>query len=381
MTRFLFYSHDSYGLGHFRRSSLLAAGVVGADPDNEVLIVTGSPRAQAFRQPERVDTIKLPTATKNDRGGYQPRKLASGIDALVRMRSAVIGAAATSYEPDVVVVDHSPIGMAGELRPLLDRYGVAGSRRPRLVLGLRDIIDDASTVRQGWTRDGIWDYVDRYDQIAVYGDDQILTTANELGLASRGSAEVIHTGYLAPTMPDAIGSEPYLLVTAGGGGDGQALMRAYLSAVEAGAVSGLRSIVVTGPLMSAGRRAELLVRCEALANVEVLDFATNMRSLIASAAGVVSMGGYNTVVEELAAGVPTLLIPRHTPRLEQTIRAQRIAPHSDLDWATVEDLTPARVGQFAHRCLHQPRVGTSLNLRGLEKAVELLVSEGAPAHV
>ena len=236
-------------------------------------------------------------------------------------------------------------------------------------------------MRSGWTRDEIWDYVDRYDQIAVYGDDQILTTANELGLESRGSAEVIHTGYLAPTMPDAIGSDPYLLVAAGGGGDGQALMRAYLSAVEAGAVSGLRSIVVTGPLMSAGRRAELLLRCEALASVEVQDFATNMRSLIASAAGVISMGGYNTVVEELAAGVPTLLIPRHTPRLEQTIRAQRIAPHSDLNWATVEDLTPARVRRFAHRCLHQPRVGTSLNLRGLEKAVELLVSEGAPAHV
>lgn len=381
MTRFLFYSHDSYGLGHFRRSSLLAAGVVGADPDNEVLIITGSPRAQAFRLPERVDTVKLPTATKNERGGYQPRKLASGIDQLVRMRSTLICAAATSYEPDVVVVDHSPTGMAGELRPLLDRYAAIGSRRPKLVLGLRDIIDDATTVQSGWARDGIWDYIDRYDQIAVYGDDRILTTADELALASRGSAEVIHTGYLAPTMPDAIGADPYLLVTAGGGGDGHALMRAYLAAVEAGALGELRSIVVTGPLMSAGRRAELLVRCEPLANVEVLDFATNMRSLISSAAGVISMAGYNTVVEELAAGVPTLLIPRRTPRLEQTIRAQRVAPHSELDWAPVEDLTPARVGQFAHRCLHQPRTVTSLNLLGAENAVQLLVSEGAPAHV
>jgi predicted glycosyltransferase len=71
MTRTLIYSHDTYGLGHLRRCTLLAGGIVGADDDNEVVIVTGSPRAQAFPLPDRVDTIKLPAATKSDDGDYR----------------------------------------------------------------------------------------------------------------------------------------------------------------------------------------------------------------------------------------------------------------------------------------------------------------------
>ena len=76
-----------------------------ADPDNDVVIVTGSPRAQAFPLPERVDTIKLPAATKDDGGGYQARKLRCDLASLVRLRSELLLAAVASYEPDVVLVD------------------------------------------------------------------------------------------------------------------------------------------------------------------------------------------------------------------------------------------------------------------------------------
>jgi len=379
VTRFLFYSHDSYGLGHFRRSSSLASALVGSDSRHEVLIVTGSPRAQSFRLPDGVDTIKLPTATKDGNGSYQPRKLRCDMVELTRLRSTLINAAAMAYDPEVVVVDHSPTGMAGELIPLLDRY-VAESRRPRLVLGARDIIDDAEVVGATWTRDGVWEYVDAYDQVLVYGDNRIVTTAEELALDSRGTLSVAYTGYLAPSMPDPIGGDPYLLVTAGGGGDGQSLIRAYLHAVEAGALGDLRSKIVTGPLMSSGRQAELFVKAEALANVEIQEFSDNMRSLISSAAGVISMGGYNTVVEELASEVPTLIVPRCFPRQEQRIRAERLAEHGDIDWALVEDLTPARVDQFVRDCLEVPRRRATLDLCGLDRAAQLL-SEIPVGHV
>lgn len=84
MTRFLLHSHDAYGLGHFRRCSQLAAGLAAADSANDVLIVTGSPRAEAFLLPDRVDVVKLPSATKDAFGSYQPRKLSGDIEWLVR---------------------------------------------------------------------------------------------------------------------------------------------------------------------------------------------------------------------------------------------------------------------------------------------------------
>ncbi len=381
MTRYMLYSHDTYGLGHFRRSALLASGLVGADVDNEVLIVTGSPRTQSFRLPDRVDTVKLPTATKNAAGGYQPRKLQGAIDELVGMRSSLIATAVASYEPDLIVVDHAPIGMGGELLPMLDLIARL-DRRPRIVLGIRDIIDDRLQVESTWQRDGVWDALERYDDILVYGDPRVTTTATELELDRRVGASVTHTGYVAPTMPEPLTAEPFLLVTPGGGGDGQLLLRRFFDAAERGATLGLRSLVVTGPLLSAGRRAELLTRAEALASVDVIDFSDRMRSLIASAVGVISMAGYNTVVEELAAGTPSLLVPRCHPRLEQHIRASRLARVSHLDHCPLEALTTRRIRDFIETCLHPPRMQTDrvVNLSGVAATVSAISSALTPAR-
>ncbi len=372
MTRVLLYSHDTYGLGHFRRSALLAASLAAADSRNNVLIVTGSPRAEAFLLPDRVDVVKLPAATKNALGSYQPRKLGGGLERLVHLRSKLVRAAVEGFAPDVIVVDHSPVGMAGELRPML-RELERTATRPRLVLGLRDVIDEAERVDADWRRAGVWPDLDRYDDIFVYGDPRVLTTAVELDLASRVDATVLHTGYVAPTMPEPMPSEPFVLVTPGGGGDGQAMLRRYLDAVELGATAGIRSVVVTGPLLSASRQAELSVRSERLASVEMIEFSEHMRSLIASAAGVISMAGYNTVVEELAAGTPALLVPRREPRLEQEIRARRLAPHTALEHCPIEQLEAARVARFVSSCVASaPSHPTSLDLTGAATVASLL---------
>src|SRR2546426_11880867 len=73
--RFLFYCHDSFGLGHFRRTLSLAEYCTATLPGAEVLIVTGSSMAQAFGLPPRVDFIKLPTVTKLRDGTYTARSL------------------------------------------------------------------------------------------------------------------------------------------------------------------------------------------------------------------------------------------------------------------------------------------------------------------
>jgi predicted glycosyltransferase len=43
--RVLLYSHDTYGLGHLRRSLVIAERLAGSDEKTSVLIATGSPRA------------------------------------------------------------------------------------------------------------------------------------------------------------------------------------------------------------------------------------------------------------------------------------------------------------------------------------------------
>ena len=46
------YSHDSYGLGHLRRTLALAEAFVGAKTGTSVLILTGSTVSSAFTRVE-----------------------------------------------------------------------------------------------------------------------------------------------------------------------------------------------------------------------------------------------------------------------------------------------------------------------------------------
>ncbi|HZH12002.1 MAG TPA: hypothetical protein VEZ24_16745, partial [Microvirga sp.] len=46
--RVLIYSHDTFGLGHLRRSRAIANAIVGERPDASVVIISGSPVIGSF---------------------------------------------------------------------------------------------------------------------------------------------------------------------------------------------------------------------------------------------------------------------------------------------------------------------------------------------
>jgi predicted glycosyltransferase len=355
--RVLIYSHDTYGLGHLRRSILVAGGLAAEREGPSVLIATGSPRAQAFELPAGCDTLKLPTVTKTPDGNYRPRTLNVPLDELVQVRSELLRSAARSFRPDLILVDHSPVGMQGELWPLFHDLNKWDSR-PAVVLGLRDITDAPDAVRREWDASGAWEALGGvYDRILVYGDEHLPTTAQDLRLDERFPGKVRLVGYLARPIaaPTQSGNGvPTLLVTAGGGGDGHRLLSGYLSFLERlPAADRFRSVVVTGPFLSRSRQREVRDRCRALgSSVEVFCFTDRFEDLLASAAGVVSMAGYNTVVEILSAGVPALLVPRRTPRMEQWLRAERLAA-LDGDFITLARAPdPAVIGRFVERVIN-----------------------------
>lgn len=393
--RILIYSPDGYGLGHFRRCSLIASGLTAADPRNETLIVTGSPRAQSFGLSTGVDTLKLPSATKDHSGRYRSRRLSLDFSQLVRIRSAVLLSLLEQYLPDLVLVDHAPVGLAGELTPLLQRIDRMSSP-PRLVLGLRDVIDSPERVDRQWHRSGAWSRLARFDDILVYGDPRVTTTAMELDLAGRLGRTPVHTGFVAPVVPadptpeakddptsnaDRRSSRPYLLVTPGGGGDGHALLRRCLTAIESGATAGLDTVIVTGPLMSATRRREISERARGLSSVTVIEFSERMRELVRGARGVIAMGGYNTAVEIMSSGTPGLLVPREHPRLEQLIRVDRLSRMGWVQGCRLGSLDPARVARFVSGLgeADPHREGPGPALDGVANVATLL-SAPLPAH-
>jgi predicted glycosyltransferase len=374
--RVLIYSHDTYGLGHLRRSLLIAEGLASSPHFGSTLIATGSPRTQAFSLPSGTDTVKLPAAVKTPQGDYRARTLDLPIDEMVRFRAEILRAVTRSYLPDLILVDHAPAGMLGELHPLFDEFHL-WRRRPRLVLGLRDVIDEADRVRTEWDRVGAWRLLDEaYDRVLVYGDPAVPSTAEELGLPNRLPGRVIPVGYLGRSIEhSADSSDPYVLVTAGGGGDGHALLRAYVSYLESlPAPAPFRSVLVTGPLLSLRRQREVATRARHTGQaVDVIPFTDRFEDLLGGAAGVVSMAGYNTVMEILSAGIPALLVPRETPRQEQRIRAERLARVTDIEVCRAGRLDAKRIGRFVDRVLADGHVeAPPVDLTGVERTARVL---------
>lgn len=324
-TRVLLYSHDTFGLGHLRRSRTIAKALTAADPERAALIVTGSPIASRFDFPDRVDHVRLPGVVKLPDGDYASHNLGISLDETVELRSEIMLAAHRGFRPDLLIVDKEAWGFRNELARTLVAARAAGVR---IVLGIRDVLDEPASLKAEWERKGILEAIERYyDEIWVYGLPAICEPLAGLGLSRRWEEtnRIIYTGYLRREAQDWDGpqrpKEPYVLVTTGGGGDGAGLIDWVLSAYESDPELSPRAVLVYGPFLPPEHRRLFDRRAARLGRrIHVLSFDSRLERWLAGAHGVVAMGGYNTFCEILSFDRPAIIAPRDAPREEQLIR-------------------------------------------------------------
>lgn len=328
--RILIYSHDSFGLGHLRRCRTLAHALVEQNQNLSVLILSGSPIIGSFDFKARVDFVRIPGIIKLRNGEYTSLSLHIDTEQTLAMRSSIIRHTAETFDPDIFIVDKEPYGLRGEVEETLQ---IMKSRGTRLVLGLRDVLDDPALLVPEWKRKNILPALQNlYDDIWIFGVEQLYNPLQELGLPADVKRKITYTGYLPrsvqanadPSILEEMDA-PYVLVTVGGGGDGDVLTDWVLRAYELDNKPPLNALFVLGPFMPPDLRASFRERISKLDQVKAVTFDNNMESLMAQASAVVAMGGYNTFCEVLSMDKRALIIPRTVPRLEQYIRATRAA--------------------------------------------------------
>ncbi|MGI9500106.1 MAG: glycosyltransferase family protein [Geminicoccaceae bacterium] len=327
--RLLIYSHDSFGLGHLRRCRAIAHHLVERYRQLSILILSGSPIIGSFDFKARVDFVRIPGVIKLRNGNYTPLSLHLDIEQTLAMRSSIIQHTAEIFDPHLFLVDKEPLGLRGEVGDTLEMLSDRGTR---LVLGLRDVMDDPTLLRKEWQRKNVYPALnDLYDEIWIYGLPEIFNPLTELPNMQHLAPKMSFTGYLRRQLPLAppdaseneLPNEPYLLVTTGGGGDGEALIDWVLSAYESEPDLPHPALLVFGPFMNRDRRLAFQERAARLAKVHAITFEARFERLVERAIGVVAMGGYNTFCEILSFGKPALIVPRTRPRREQLLRARR----------------------------------------------------------
>lgn len=330
--RLLFYSHDTFGMGHFRRSLTIASYLRRHLPDTSVLIMTGLETAYAFDTPAGIDFVKLPAVKKVGPESYRSRHLRISFNRVRRLRQNLIKTIARSFKAHLLIVDNVPLGVDGELLPTLD---FLRKHRPetKIALTLRDVLDAPEQIVPLWRERGVYDVLERcYDEIWVAGSRELFDLVRLYEFPKALHRRTKLCGYIvrrasvemAATIRQELRLEenPLAVVSAGGGGDGYPILRAYADAVGELAPDGIKSAVFLGPDMPAHERNELkrllLPRSE---DVFVFDFRPDLVHFLPLAAVTVSMAGYNTVAEVVAHQKRAVVVPRIHPRLEQWMRA------------------------------------------------------------
>lgn len=346
----LMYSHDTYGLGHIRRTMAIAAHLLG--PRVNILILTGSPIAGRFSFPEQIDFVRIPGMIKKTNDEYLPLSIKINVRHALDIRKNIITATAKTFQPQLFIVDKEPLGLRKEVLPTL-KWLQRSRPDTRAILGLRDIMDDAATVKKDWRDKGVYEILQNlYSEIWVYGNREFYNPIKEYDIGESVSQKMYFTGYIPRKIPGPeavrnirkeLGVKPdekLVVVTTGGGGDGYLVMRNYVNMLESIAKPlPFKSVLITGPFMPKNKRRKIFKRARKL-GVRGYHFYRQMEKIFAAADLVVCMGGYNTLCEILSQGTPSLVIPRETPRREQLIRARAFKRHQLVDYIPWAELEP-----------------------------------------
>jgi predicted glycosyltransferase len=353
-------------------------------------MLTGCPAGNVFQLPKGVDFIKVPSLIKVDTGVYAPLGLRIGRQKARAIRASIILSAVTQFKPRVLLVDHVPTGIKGELLPTLRMLRELDDP-PGIVLGLRDIIDEPSVVCELWRKEMIYQAIRKYyDEVFIYGCKEIFHAALHYGFEAEFPGRVSYCGYVCSAEPVKsseqvredlrLRREKLVVVTAGGGHDGYPLMQSCMEAFRlVGKAAPFDVVFITGPLMEPAQREQLRAQGRGL-GARVITSVEDPPSFINAADLVITMGGYNSLCEAVSLRRKVLVVPRLGPRAEQRMRARLFQEKGLIDVLDPREVSARRLAEHVMVDLERmdfPAATATIDTAGSVKAAGRLLELAA----
>lgn len=268
--------------------------------------------------------------------------------ALFAARQAMLTGLLDSLRPDVLVTELFPFGrraLAAEFDALLERAR-ALPRPPLTLASVRDILAPPSKPKRvAETESRLLRF---YDGVLVHSDPALIPLEDSWPLTPAMRPLLRYTGFVVPPPPvpddgtDGTDGNAEILVTAGGGPVGRPVFEAAaqcaaLCAASAALPQRWRLLVAKGDAALADRLRAMAPADRLLVEPVRPDF----RALLGRASAAVGRCGYNTALDCLTAGVPSVFCPFEDGKeIEQTIRAAILARQPGIATLREADLTP-----------------------------------------
>lgn len=259
----------------------------------------------------------------------------------LKMRSDAILEFFQAQEPDIIITELFPFGrrvLRAEFLALLN--ATKNHPTPCTILSsIRDILAPPSKPAKAIKADQIIDTY--YDGVLVHSDPTTTPLEQSWPVSQMLSQKLHYTGYVAPPPatphPQNIGAGE-IIVSAGGGSVGKALFECAIQTAHLNADQKWRLLIGgTNPAPEIDR-LKTLAKDE---NVIIESARPDFRQLLHHAACSVSMCGYNTALDVLQAGTPSVFIPFDDGgEVEQTLRATSLAMHPSFAVVSTNTLSP-----------------------------------------
>lgn len=374
--RVLFHVQHLLGIGHVRRAARIASALSRAGA--RVTVVQGG-----FPVPEAgfedCETIQLPPARAGDPGfgsivGEDGKPIDDGWKA---RRAAMLLAVHDDLRPDILLLETFPFGRRAfrfELLPLLERAR-ARPDRPLVASSVRDILvakkDPAKEAEMAETARR------HLDLVLVHGDPAFVPFGASFPFADEIADLIRYTGYVGPDpgpLPPGDEGRDEIVVSVGGGAVGERLLRIACDAARLSANQpGRRWRLLAGPDLP--ERAFAALSADAPPSAIMERARPDFSGLLARTCVSVSQAGYNTVMDILAAGCRSVLVPFAAGgETEQTIRARLLAERGRARMLEEAALTPETLAAAVEAAARTPAPPPpSLALDGADTAAEMLI--------
>ncbi len=306
------------GAGHLQRTLLIAQALkaAGARP----LVVSGG-REIGHLDAGGVELAQLPPLWSD---GIDYARLLTpegeADEAWMAARAARLAALFEEFAPAALVTELFPFGRRALRREFLGLLARAEGRAAAWA-SVRDVPEPKR--KPGRAEEAAETLRRFYRGVLVHGDERLIPFGSVWPTPEDLAPRFRHTGYVAaPPPPPEPSSEGEVLVAVGGGAVGRGLLEAAVGAAQGSArrwrlrVGGADALAEAARLRSLAGDAPVIVE----------PAASDYRARLAAAAVSVSLLGYNTATDLLAAGTPAVIHPMaEGAEKEQTIRAEAFA--------------------------------------------------------
>ena len=361
-TRVAFYSQHLIGVGHHFRNRQIVNGLVKTC---DVFFLDGGRPISGADLDERVTRISLPPL-RTGAQGIEPVDKESDLQAVMHERQVRLSKAMEQICPDVFCVEFFPFSRWSLKSEILNTIIRLNQINPgaKVLCSLRDIPTRAKsdklqpTVALAQRRDGdairfysvpfggihheymafnrryyeeVVPTLNQYfDAVMVHGDSQLSRLEDHFPWVDDIGIPVVYTGFISEKLKDA--SRPdgapnrYVLVSAGGGVEGLALVAPCIEAWKQldrdDALDGREMVIFAGAFIDETHFDALRELCgDGPFHIE--RFTSNFLAWMKHADLSISRAGYNTCMNVLETQVPSLLVPSIAMD-DQEFRAQQL---------------------------------------------------------